>query len=113
MLTCRCFFCFTVAEFLWGVRKVHRQTYTKITLPVLIAHGNKDPITCFKTAKQLFDNIPSTDKTFREWDGLYHERKRNLVVSFPPPPHIPLLISIFLTILFVDMQPQFTTNMKK
>ncbi|CAG8594722.1 5828_t:CDS:2 [Paraglomus occultum] len=62
-----------LADLIWSVRKVQRQTYKEITLPVLIAHGNKDPITCFKTAKQLFDKIPSTDKTFREWDGLYHE----------------------------------------
>ena len=43
-------------------------------LPLLIAFGTKDKLTSFDAGKELFDKVNIQDKTFRVWDGLYHER---------------------------------------
>jgi alpha-beta hydrolase superfamily lysophospholipase len=59
-----------------------KEASEKVKLPILMAHGNGDKVTCFKTSKEFFDKVPSTDKTFQEWDTLYHERKWNLCLSF-------------------------------
>lgn len=47
----------------------------KITTPVLVVHGTVDPINKFSAAKQMFEHISSSDKTFLGFEGCYHECK--------------------------------------
>ena len=47
----------------------------KISLPVLIQHGNDDKITSYKASKEFAEkaNRINKDITYKEWDGMYHE----------------------------------------
>ncbi|RHZ58613.1 hypothetical protein Glove_372g41 [Diversispora epigaea] len=47
--------------------------YETITSPIYICHGSGDPVTSHKSSQELYEKIPSQDKTFRLWPGLYHE----------------------------------------
>ena len=66
------------------VDKKHR----KCCVPLLITHGNNDQITSFKASKTFYDLVPSTDKEFKEFDGLKHElhfeclEDRKVVIQF-------------------------------
>ena len=42
-------------------------------LPLLIVHGSADRLTNPEGSKQLYARAGSTDKTFKLYDGLYHE----------------------------------------
>ena len=42
-------------------------------VPFFMPFGNKDYLTSFSAGKQFFESLNCKDKTFREWDGLYHE----------------------------------------
>ncbi|RUP48687.1 Alpha/Beta hydrolase protein [Jimgerdemannia flammicorona] len=46
-----------------------------ITQPLLQAHGTDDKINSFDDSKNAFDLYASTDKTWKTYDGCYHERK--------------------------------------
>jgi acylglycerol lipase len=46
---------------------------TNITIPALIMHGAEDQITDPEGSKKFFQEISSTDKTLKIWDGCYHE----------------------------------------
>jgi len=50
----------------------------KITTPVLVVHGTVDPINKFSAAKQMFEHISSSDKTFLGFEGCYHELHHEL-----------------------------------
>ncbi len=52
----------------------------KISLPVLIQHGNDDKITSYKASKEFVEKakIINKDITYKEWDGMYHELHNEL-----------------------------------
>ncbi|TXT55147.1 MAG: hypothetical protein BAJATHORv1_40056 [Candidatus Thorarchaeota archaeon] len=45
----------------------------KITLPTLIQQGGDDKLVDSEKTKEFFDNLASPDKTFKLYEGLYHE----------------------------------------
>jgi alpha-beta hydrolase superfamily lysophospholipase len=45
----------------------------KITLPILIVHGDADKLTPLEGSKRINQYVGSTDKTFKIYPGLYHE----------------------------------------
>lgn len=45
----------------------------KISVPVLMQQGGGDKVASPQTAKAIFDALGSADKTYEEFDGLYHE----------------------------------------
>lgn len=45
----------------------------RITLPLLIVHGSEDSLASPAGAREMFDKLTSTDKTFQDLPGLYHE----------------------------------------
>ncbi|CAG8580910.1 9632_t:CDS:2 [Ambispora gerdemannii] len=67
-----------IRDMLLGPKAVLKSKYKNITKPIYMVHGDDDKITCCKTSKELFDKIPSSDKTFREWKGGYHELHNDL-----------------------------------
>ena len=46
---------------------------TRITLPLLIVHGSEDSLASPAGAREMFGKLGSTDKTFQDLPGLYHE----------------------------------------
>jgi lysophospholipase len=42
-------------------------------LPILMMQGGDDKIVNPQKGKEFFDLLPLTDKTYKEWHGLYHE----------------------------------------
>eukprot|EP00842_Homolaphlyctis_polyrhiza_P001726 jgi/Hompol1/2554/HPOL_002953-RA len=42
-------------------------------LPVLVTHGTMDKITCPNASKKFVDEIQSSDKSYRSFDGAFHE----------------------------------------
>ncbi|MEM7799875.1 MAG: lysophospholipase [Chloroflexota bacterium] len=46
---------------------------SKISLPILIMHGTADRITNVKGSSFLNENVSTSDKTLKLYDGLYHE----------------------------------------
>jgi lysophospholipase len=42
-------------------------------LPILVMQGGDDRIVNKDKGKEFFDLLPLTDKTYKEWHGLYHE----------------------------------------
>jgi alpha-beta hydrolase superfamily lysophospholipase len=45
----------------------------RFPLPLLLMHGNSDPITSFEASRRFAERAPSDLCTFVAWDGLYHE----------------------------------------
>ncbi|CAI2161984.1 5057_t:CDS:2 [Funneliformis geosporum] len=62
-----------LGDVIFGVRTISKEKYKNITLPIYICFGTDDAINCCDTARELFRKLPSQDKTWREWPGLYHE----------------------------------------
>lgn len=50
-----------------------RATAPRITLPVLLLHGEADRLTAPDGSRYLEQHLGSADKTLRLWPGLYHE----------------------------------------
>jgi acylglycerol lipase len=50
-----------------------KQHTAKFNLPILIAHGTKDSLTCPKASKMFIERVVSIDKTYQEWTGFVHE----------------------------------------
>jgi len=46
---------------------------SKITKPILIAHGTADKLTSYDASKEFIAKVSSTDKTFKSLEGWYHE----------------------------------------
>lgn len=44
-----------------------------ISLPVLIMHGGADGLCSIEGSRTFFDGVSSSDKTMKEYPGLYHE----------------------------------------
>lgn len=49
------------------------QESPNVTLPTLILHGTADRLTDPTGSQMLYDQVSSTDRTLRFYDGLYHE----------------------------------------
>ncbi len=47
-------------------------------LPLLLMHGNSDPITSCAASRQFAAALPPERCTYREWDGCYHELHNEL-----------------------------------
>lgn len=45
----------------------------KITLPILLQHGEKDSLAAVAGSQYLFDHVGSADKTLKIYPGLFHE----------------------------------------
>jgi lysophospholipase len=45
----------------------------KITLPILLQHGEKDSLASVAGSQYLFDHVSSADKTLKIYPGLFHE----------------------------------------
>lgn len=60
------------AELLGAMQRVSVEA-GKITLPALIVHGGDDYLIDPSASQELYDNIGSTDKTLKIYEGLYHE----------------------------------------
>ncbi len=50
-----------------------RAHLSAIQLPILILHGSQDPIARPDYSQVVYDNVGSTDKTLKVYEGLYHE----------------------------------------
>jgi acylglycerol lipase len=50
----------------------------KLRLPLLLAHGDKDPITCYHATGEFFERAGSEDKTLRFLQGAMHETHNDL-----------------------------------
>ena len=50
-----------------------KQSAAVIKLPLLIMHGSADKLTAPSGSQWLFDNVASTDKSIKHYEGLYHE----------------------------------------
>lgn len=74
-----------LADLLNGSRLVFKGKYKNITQPIYITFGTGDGITDCNSARDLFQKLPSQDKTWREWPGFYHEMhyedERDLVID--------------------------------
>ena len=44
-----------------------------IDLPILIMHGMEDKLADISGSEMLYQNVASSDKTFKQYEGLYHE----------------------------------------
>ena len=47
--------------------------FPRITLPVLILHGTNDKVTNPKGSQLFFDQVGSTDKTLKLYEGGFHD----------------------------------------
>lgn len=61
-----------VAELFQGMQQVQAQA-KRITLPLLLLHGEEDSMAAPRGSRFLFENVASTDKTLKIYPGLYHE----------------------------------------
>jgi alpha-beta hydrolase superfamily lysophospholipase len=69
---------FKVARARWFTETSKTQEHVfanakKLTLPVYMTMGTKDPVVSMPAAKRLFDAVGSTDKTWAPQEGLLHE----------------------------------------
>ena len=48
----------------------------RLAMPLLIMHGTGDVVTSPESSRELHDRAPSTDKTLKLYDGLYHDLPR-------------------------------------
>jgi alpha-beta hydrolase superfamily lysophospholipase len=62
----------TVAE-LSSAIDGYPEAVTRFRLPLLVMHGTEDRLTSIAGPKMVMDRAGSEDKTFRAYDGLYHE----------------------------------------
>ena len=51
----------------------HLQAVNRITLPIIILHGEADSLVSPEGAQLFFDKVGSEDKTLKIYPGLYHE----------------------------------------
>lgn len=53
--------------------KLVKNNISKINVPVIVMHGEKDGIVVKETGEWTFDNLNVNDKTLKMYPGLYHE----------------------------------------
>ncbi|CAG8592166.1 3461_t:CDS:2 [Diversispora eburnea] len=62
-----------IITMIYETKSLLESKYVTITSPIYICHGSGDPVTSHESSKELYEKIPSQDKTFRLWPGLRHE----------------------------------------
>ena len=62
----------TGAEILNATKKITSQA-SSISLPILIMHGSSDKLADVSGSEMLYDQVSSSDKTLKLYEGLYHE----------------------------------------
>lgn len=62
----------TVAELL-GAMAGFPEAVLKLRLPLLVQHGIADSLVPVEPCRPIFQSIPSSDKTLKFYEGLYHE----------------------------------------
>ena len=62
----------TGAELNRGIKDIESQM-EKLTLPFIIMHGTSDNLADIRGSQKLFEQTRSADKTFKSYDGFYHE----------------------------------------
>ncbi len=50
----------------------------RVRVPLLLLHGDDDPVTCHHTTSEFFEKAGSTDKTLRIFPGARHETHNDL-----------------------------------
>jgi len=68
----------SLSDMVSGGKALLKTKCRNITKPIYLYHGTVDGLTAFEASKELFDKIPSEDKTFRAWEGGYHELHNDL-----------------------------------
>ncbi|MFT3838729.1 MAG: alpha/beta hydrolase [Myxococcaceae bacterium] len=46
---------------------------SQLSVPFLVMHGSQDKATNIEGSQQLYESAKSTDKTFKKWEGTYHD----------------------------------------
>jgi acylglycerol lipase len=67
----------TIAELVRADERL-RQSFSQITLPVLILHGTSDKVTKPAGSQFFYDMAGSRDKTLRLYDGYFHDLLNDL-----------------------------------
>src|SRR5204863_252023 len=67
----------TVAQLVLADERLKRE-FNQITLPVLILHGTADKAAKPAGSQLFFDNVGSTDKTLKFYDGHVHDLLNDL-----------------------------------
>jgi alpha-beta hydrolase superfamily lysophospholipase len=62
----------TLAEMVRADERL-KKGFPTITLPVLIIHGAADQVTKPSGSQEFYDNVGSTDKTLKLYEGTYHD----------------------------------------
>lgn len=67
----------------WGTESLDTVARVKkglgrIEIPLLVVHGESDPLNLVRGARELFDAAPATDKTLRTYPGVHHEPHNDL-----------------------------------
>jgi len=62
----------TVAALVRADERLHDE-FPAITLPLLILHGSEDKATVYKGSQFFFDTAGSADKTFKLYEGHFHD----------------------------------------
>lgn len=64
-----------IVDPLLGGVQLHQKDYRNwpAAKPLLIAHGDKDPVTSCKASAELVDKVEAVDKEHKKWPGLLHE----------------------------------------
>jgi alpha-beta hydrolase superfamily lysophospholipase len=55
-----------------AIRRIE-EGMSDVTLPLLIMHGTADALVSPDSSRALYERAPSSDRTLRLYDGLYHE----------------------------------------
>lgn len=63
----------TGAEILKAIEKTIPPRLRDIKLPVLIMQGTEDRLSNPEGSRMIFEGVSSADKTFKRYEGLYHE----------------------------------------
>ncbi len=67
----------------WGTESLDtvnrvREGMDRIETPLLVLHGESDPLNLVRGARELFDALPGDDKTLRTYPGVHHEPHNDL-----------------------------------
>jgi len=67
-----------ISDMMYGGRALLKERHQDIRMPILLTHGSADKITCHRATKEFFDKLTCEDKTYREWEGGFHELHNDL-----------------------------------